>query len=92
MRSSLCIPRIETSTPKDYIYKTICNLQVGYIEKLIEIPLRNDASYKRIIIKINWNNTEKSTRLQEILETKGSIKLVHDMPWYWKIVASLPQK
>jgi hypothetical protein len=89
--SSICIPRIDSSIPKDYIYRVINNLQVGNIEKITEIPLRNDPTHKRIIIKINWNRNTKSLNIQKILSNTGSIKLVYDMPWYWKIVTTHPQ-
>jgi hypothetical protein len=89
--SSICIPRIETTIQKDYIYKTLCNLQVGIIEKISEIPLKNDATHKRIIIKILWNKTQTSVNIQNTLRKLGSVNLVHDNPWYWKIVPTHPQ-
>jgi hypothetical protein len=88
MQQSLCIPRIETTITKDYIYKTLCNLQIGSIVNIIEIPLKNDPTHKRAIIRINWNNTNRSINMQKTLTDKGSVKLVHDMPWYWKIVVN----
>jgi len=89
--SSICIPRVDATMTKDFIYKTITNLRVGNIEKVTEIPLRSDSSYKRIIIKLNWNNNPKSINMQKLLANTGSIKLVYDMPWYWKIVPTHPQ-
>jgi hypothetical protein len=86
--SSICIPRIESSIPKDYIYKTIYNLQIGSIEKITEIPLRNDPTHKRVIIKLLWNKTTSSANIQKTLANTGSIKLVYDMPWYWKIYSA----
>jgi hypothetical protein len=88
MYQSLCIPRIESSTSKDYIYKTLCNLKMGNIINIVEIPLKNNPSYKRAIIKINWYKTNESLTIQKTLLEKGSIKIVYNMPWYWKIVAS----
>jgi len=89
--SSICIPRMDASFSKDFIFKTISNLQIGSIEKITEIPLRNDPTHKRIIIKIHWNKNQKSSNIQKTLLNTGSIKLVYDMPWYWKIVATHPQ-
>ena len=86
MNQSLCIPRIESSVSKDYIYKTLCNLQVGSILNITEIPLKNDPTHKRAIIKINWNRTQTSLDMQKTIKDRGSVKLVYDMPWYWKIV------
>ena len=85
--SSICIPRINSSVSKDYIYKTLCELKIGNIEKIIEIPLRNDPTHKRIIINLTWNKLNiKANNIKKTLETMGSIKVVYDMPWYWKIV------
>ena len=89
--SSICIPLIDSSISKDYIYQTICSLKIGNIEKITEIPLRNDPTHKRIIIKINWNRNLKAINLQKTLATTGSIKVVYDMPWYWKVVTTHPQ-
>lgn len=77
---------MDSSIKKDYIHKTLCNLKIGSILNIIEIPLKNDQSYKRVIIKIIWNNSKQSLNIQKTLIDKGSIKLVYDMPWYWKIV------
>jgi hypothetical protein len=90
--ASLCIPRIENTITKDYIYKTLCNLQIGNIDRITEIPLRNDNTHKRVIFKIRWNQqSKKSITIQKLLQETGSFKLVHDMPWYWKIVTAHPQ-
>jgi hypothetical protein len=89
---SICIPRVEQSLSRDYIYSIFEKLDVGSIDTMTEIPLRNDPTHKRILIRIRWNNkNEASSKLQEQLKTTGSIKLVHDMPWYWKIVSTHPQ-
>lgn len=88
--SSICIPRIDTNISKEYIYNKLCSLQIGRIEKFVEIPLKNDPTHKRIIIKLKWNNENKAINIKNTLETNGSIKLVYDMPWYWKMVPAQP--
>ena len=89
---SICIPRVDQSISKDYIYSIFDKLDVGSIDMMTEIPLRNDATHKRILIRIRWNTkNEISCKLQDQLKTVGSIKLVYDMPWYWKIVSTHPQ-
>ena len=91
MYQSLCIPRMESSISKDYIYKTLCNLKMGNITNIVEIPLKSDPTHKRAIIRINWYKTSESLRIQKTLLEKGSIKIVYNMPWYWKIVPSHSQ-
>jgi hypothetical protein len=84
---SICIPRVDISISKDFIYNILSELRIGKIHKIIEIPLRNDFSNKRIIIKIQWNNNEPITQnIKKHLYENGSFKIVYDMPWYWKIV------
>ena len=83
---------MESSTSKEYIFNTISSLHLGKIDRITEIPLRNNPDYKRIIIKLRWNEMEQNSRnLRNQLETSGSIKVVHDMPWYWKVVSTHPQ-
>jgi len=91
MYQSLCIPRMESSISKDYIYKTLCNLKMGNIINIVEMPLKNDPTHKRAIIRINWYKTIESLNIQKTLLEKGSIKIVYNMPWYWKIVPSHSQ-
>jgi hypothetical protein len=70
----------------------MAGLRLGKIDKIVEIPLRNEPSFKRIIINLNWNtNEERVRKLKTHLDKIGSIKVVHDMPWYWKVVSTHPQ-
>lgn len=84
--SSICIPRLDTNVQRDYICNKISSMNMGIIDNIREIPLRNDASHKRVIITLRWNvQSEIAKYVQKTLTDKGSVKLVHDMPWYWKI-------
>ena len=84
--SSICIPRLDTNVQREYICNKITSMNVGTIDRIYEIPLRNDASHKRVIITLKWNTqSEMAKYVQKTLLEKGSVKLVHDMPWYWKI-------
>ena len=85
MESTLCIPRVGISTPKNYIQNTVNKLNWGRIIYINEIPLRNDPSQKRILIRIKWN---ASNEYKDRLDNGDSIKLVQmdNSPWFWKIV------
>lgn len=90
--SSICIPRVDSSVSKEYICQKISDMKAGYIQRITEIPLRNDPTQKRIIIKFAWDDTTgNSSRIQRQLSELGSVKLVYNMPWYWKIVATHPR-
>jgi len=83
----LCIPRIENIITKDYVLKTFNKLRIGSIEQINEIPLRNDARYKRIIIKVNWSDSDNADFIQRRLDNNETVKVVHDFPWFWKVVS-----
>lgn len=81
----LCIPRIELKTQKEFIVNTIKKLNIGNIENIKELPLRSDKKYKRVFLSLRLINTENSIFLKDKIENNESIKLIYDMPWYWKI-------
>ena len=81
----ICIPRVEKKTPRDEIFKTICKLKIGYIEKFIEIPLKTDDNYKRIILKIKLNESTQAVNIRSRLENGDPVNIVYDMPWYWQL-------
>lgn len=86
--SSLCIPRVDSQVPMSYIKEKINNLNIGHIREIREIPLRNDPTKKRILMRFYWKeDNTKSYQIQKYMEDLGSLKIVYDMPWYWKIVA-----
>jgi hypothetical protein len=87
MQKSLCIPRIDINIKKDYIYNKIVQFNFGIIKSIKEVPLYNQPNYKRIILHIEWDTTNERTKeVEEILEKIGSVKLVYDMPFYWKLM------
>jgi len=89
----LCIPRIEVSVTKEYILGVFTKLKIGYIENIQEIPLHKNKDFKRIIIKINWSETSPTAKnILTRLDNNETIKLVHDMPWFWKIVSTNHQR
>lgn len=82
----ICIPRIDSTIDREYIYTTFQHLKIGYIERLDEIPHRNDPNHKRILIKIRLNNSDLAYDIKKYLDEIGSVKIVHNMPWFWKVV------
>jgi hypothetical protein len=91
----LCIPRIESTIKIDYIQKTIEKVNIGNIQKIVEIPHRNNPVYKRIIIYIQLNASSPNTKIIESrFCLKQDVKIIHQFPWYWKIVEAsfIPQK
>jgi hypothetical protein len=97
---SLCIPRIDSSTTQEYILQALSKINMGQIIRIIELPIKRDPGNKRIIIKLKRNTEE----LMNVSDTKSpnyiferlcageNIKIVHQFPWYWKMVFTHPQK
>jgi hypothetical protein len=90
--TSLCIPRIESTINKEYVLSIFNKLDIGIISRIHEIPLRYNQDFKRIIISIKLNTTEKSLTVQKLINENKSVKVVHDMPWYWKVVKTESQQ
>ena len=89
---SLCIPRMETTVTKEYIHDVFKKIKIGQILCIREIPLRNDSKHKRVILTINSNSSHESKYINERLKNNDPINIVHNMPWYWKVVPTHPQK
>jgi len=84
---SFCIPRVETAVSLEYISAVFKKWNIGKIYRIKEIPLRKEQDYKRIIVDLYWNvDTNTVKNVKELMDKKGSIKLVHEMPWFWKVV------
>lgn len=90
----LCIPKVSVNISQKMIFKVFCNLKIGYIVRISENLLKNDPSYKRVIIRIHWDNTQPlAKQIQEHLKNPNEhMNIVYDMPWYWQIFANHPQR
>jgi len=82
----VCIPRMEKSIKRETIFNIFRKLQLGYIERIIEIPLKNDQEYKRVIIKLKWNHTETTKSIQNRLRNNEPVNIIYELPWFWKLV------
>ena len=88
----LCIPRLPINISREYIADIIQKMNIGVIETLHEIPLQNSNQFKRIIIRVKWDlSSPQSNRIFSTLSENKSIKIVHNMPWYWICVKYIKQ-
>lgn len=79
---------MENSISKDYILKTFNKLQIGIIEQISEIPLHNDNKHKRVFINVRWSEESENARnIITRLFNKETVKIVHNFPWFWRVVA-----
>lgn len=84
-RTTLCIPRVSKDTSIREISKKLFDLEIGKIHKILELPIRNEEEYKRILIVIEFKG-ERGKELKELIQKGKSIKVIYKEPWYWKIV------
>lgn len=84
--STICIPRMETCFKREYILNKLLKLQIGTVETIREIPLKNEPTYKRVLLQIQWNEEPRTENIKKRLFNNDSIKLVHDGKWYWKLL------
>jgi hypothetical protein len=81
---TICIPKVDTNITKQEIFDKIRALRVGFIEKIIEIPLKNDEMSKRVIVKFKtWVENDLSNKILCRFEENKDIKIVYNDPWYW---------
>ena len=81
---TICIPRVDATICKQEIFERIRALRVGFIEKIIEIPLKNDETAKRVIVKFKtWVENDLSNKILSRFAENKDIKIVYNDPWYW---------
>lgn len=85
VKNSICIPRIDAAIPKTQIIKTFESLNIGKLEGVIEIPYKDSSKFKRIIVKIEWNDTDMSNYILTRFNEGKNVKIVYDinLPWFW---------
>jgi hypothetical protein len=60
------------------------SLKIGFIDKIFEYPLKNDASSKRVIIKFkSWVENDTANVITRRFADNKDIKIVYNEPWYW---------
>lgn len=74
---------MDSNISKHFIFRVFCSLQIGYIESIREIYLKGNPAFKRIIIFIKWNGSERANFILDRLTAGKNIKVVYSTPWYW---------
>ena len=83
----LCIPRIKRDVKQEYIRESF--RKIGKIEHFMESPLQKDSEYKRVLLKIIWdNNNPYIETIKSRLYRDQDFKLVYQPPWYWVVYLS----
>jgi len=80
------IPRMEASISKKYIFESIRRLNVGYIDKIIEMPIEGENDYKKVIILFKiWYKNDIADFIINKINSGDNFKYIHSYPWYWRI-------
>lgn len=81
---TIYIPRVSTTITRQKIFEIFSNLKVGFIDKIIEYPLKNDSTTKRVLVKFKtWVNNKNSQIIMTRFNEDKDIKIVYDDPWFW---------
>ena len=88
---SMCIPRVFESISERQVREVFDQLDLGQLDHIDIIERRSDKGekYKRIFIHFSrwyWNDDAITAR-RRLIEGKD-IKVVYNMPWFWKISAN----
>ena len=86
--TDICIPRMDQTITRQTIFDTFKKLNIGRIERITENPLKNNPEYKRVILRIKWNNTTQSVKIKNRLENSKPVNIVYELPWFWRVVLS----
>ena len=85
----VCIPKVNSNMTETTICDIISSSQLGEVIQYIEIPWKEERQWKRVLLKIKWNQTH--SYLKERLVTGQNIKIVYDAPWFWLVyLANFP--
>ena len=88
---SLCIPRTFSNISRSKIYDTIHDLELGLIDRIDMVPKTNEKGdkFQRIFIHFqHWYDNENANKARDLLLSGKEIKVIYDVPWFWKISAN----
>ena len=83
--STICIYMVDERIKREFIFKKLCLLNIGYIHKLTEVPYKYHPEYKRVFIRLRWNTEPKTLDIRKQLQAGQTVKFVYDLPWFWVI-------
>ena len=87
IKKTICIPRVEKDLTVNYVQQIFEKWNIGRIARIKEFPLHSDEHYKRIMIDMIINTEyQPGSYVVDRFNQGQNIKLVHDGPWYWKMV------
>ena len=84
MSYTICVPSVDKKYNKKFIYNIIEKYKFGKI-KIITGP--NFSNSNIVFIGFHyWFYNEKNNKLKNLLDNKDCFKIIHDFPWFWKML------
>jgi len=90
---TLCIPRVSTSVNRKMVETVFNKTKIGKVAKVDIVTrtnLKTMETYNQVFIHFKrWNVDDVRVKaIRDKLMLGGSLKVVYDLPWFWKCSAS----
>ena len=92
MTINLCIPRVLNTIDEKQIRKLFESLKFGEIDKVLVIRKKNEKYNIAFVYYKKWYETDNAVRALDRLTNNKEIKIVHNSPWFWKVVKTEPRE
>ena len=89
----LCIPRVTIDIDEKKIRSVFNDLALGDIKKIDIISKKTEKNelFNRVFIHFHkWFTNLNATNAHDRLINGKEIKIVYDVPWFWKVSAYRP--
>jgi hypothetical protein len=88
---NLCIPRVFNTFNESQIRNTFENINFGHIDKVVIVRKKNEKFNIAFVYYKKWYDNDNTQRAISRLENNQDIKIVYDMPWFWKVTKTIPR-
>ena len=88
---NLCIPRVFNTFNESQIRATFEQLNFGHIDKVVIVRKKNEKFNIAFVYYKKWYDNDNAQRAISRLENNQDIKIVYDMPWFWKVTKTIPR-
>jgi hypothetical protein len=88
---NLCIPRVFNTFNESQIRTTFEQLNFGHIDKVVIVRKKNEKFNIAFVYYKKWYDNDNAQRAISRLENNQDIKIVYDMPWFWKVTKTIPR-
>jgi len=80
----LCIPCVDLAYSYENIHTILTRANIGVVHSIKEIQSYNNMNSKKVFVKLDVCTDNRY--LLERLEGGQNIKIIHEEPYYWKMI------